>query len=68
MSKAHIASILVFLALSAGSLVALAAYGLVAFVFTAVAACIAGGVVFNRLATAQERQCDLEDRVRNPPS
>ena len=67
MSKAHLCSILVFMAFQLAALAAFATLGGFAFAFVAMAGCLASAIVFNRLASPEERRRDLEDRVRNPP-
>jgi len=67
MTKAHLFSVLVFMIFQIAALVAFASLGGVAFAFIGMAGCLASSVVFNRLASTEERRRDLEDRVRNPP-
>jgi hypothetical protein len=68
MPKARVLAAVVFLVLECGALFAWLQFGWFAFAVMAIAGCVASNMVFQKLASADERRLDLEERVRNSPN
>ncbi len=71
MSRAHLASLLIFLAIALAGLAAFfairpAALAIAAFLAVGLVGSWLAGKAYDRLSTPEERRADLEDRVRNP--